>query len=202
MMIALAAALLLQADAAGADLTARCEINYTVARTAEGQMYSDDLTADCETAEDAAGAEAEALRQAYWERDYDERRGAFIGAQGRVTLELTGERTANGIEWWGYSQPLLRVAPAYPRSAARAGATATCYVRYHLRGGYSRVLGSTCNAEDREESFGIASRNAVRQWIFSSGRDVDCAVHGLAFRLDENEAEPDWPEAPPCESED
>ncbi len=188
-------------SSAGSDLTAQCVINYTIARTAEGQMYSDDLTADCETAEDAAGAEAEALRQAYWERDYDERRGAFIGTQGRATLDLTGERTAGGIEWWGYSQPLLRVAPAYPRSAARAGVAATCYVRYHIRGGYSRVLGSACNAEDREESFGIASRNAVRQWIFSSGRDVDCAIHGLDFILDETQEAPDSPPEPPCEVE-
>lgn len=201
-MITLAAALLLQAEAAAPDLTARCEINYTIARTAEGMIYPADLTADCEAPEDEAGAEAEALRQAYWERDYNAMLGALINSQGRVQIDLTGERTDNGIEWWGYSQPLLRYSQVYPRSAARAGATASCQVRYHIRGGYSRVLGSACNAGDREDSFGVAARNAVRRWIFSAGRDVDCVVHGLAFRLDENEAGPDWPEAPPCESED
>jgi len=202
-MIELFVALLFQAQPAEAPaITAQCEINFTVARTAEGGVYSGDLTADCDASEDVAGAEAEAVRQAYWERNFSEFLALYEGESFQPELALRGERTPNGIEWWGYSQPLLSFPSVYPRSASRAGVTGTCIVRYNIRGGFSRVQESACHAEDREESFGVSARNAVRRWIFSAGRDVDCGDVVLEFRFDDIEDGPAIPELPPCEAED
>ncbi|GJL98157.1 MAG: hypothetical protein DHS20C06_19740 [Hyphobacterium sp.] len=195
--------LLFQAPPAEAfGLTAQCDINFTVARAAEGTIFSGDLTVECETEEDVAGAEAEALRQAYFERDYDEFRAYYEGERIHAEIELAGDRTGHGIEWWGYSQPLLRIPPVFPRSAGRADVIGSCIVRYNLRGGYSRVQESACAAAGREDSFGVSARNAVRRWIFSAGRDVDCADVVLEFRFDDSEGGPPVPALPPCEATD
>ena len=178
------------------ELSATCNIAFTINRT-----FADDIAIACNAPEDNAGAEAEALRQVSWEREYSEHLIERNGDRIETTLTLYGDRTGSGIDWWGPSQILVRLAPQYPVNANFAAARASCIVAYNVRNGFTRVVGSNCNARERSEDFGRATRNTIRRYIFSHGRDVDCRLAYINYAMDRGD-EPDWPEAPPCESED
>jgi hypothetical protein len=178
------------------EFAATCNVAFTVNRT-----YADDIVVACNAVEDNEGAEAEALRQVSWERDYSDHLIRRNGDRIETTLELYGDRTTNGIEWWGSSQMLLRINPDFPINGRSARAVASCIVRYNIRNGFARVQGSNCNARELPDAFGRASRNSVRRSVFSDGRDVDCATISIAFLFDRGD-EPDWPAEPPCDSED
>lgn len=192
-MITLAALMTLSLQSP--ELTASCNVAFTINRT-----FADDIAITCNAPEDNTGAEAEALRQVSWEREYSRHLIARNGDRIETGLTLYGDRTERGIEWWGPSQLLVRLAPQYPVNADFARARASCVVVYNVRNGFSRVTGSNCNAREREDDFGRAARNTVRRLIYSHGRAVDCLQMALNYRIDDGD-EPDWPAVPACETE-
>lgn len=101
------------------EFAATCSVAFTVNRT-----YADDIVVACNATEDNDGAEAEALRQVNWERDYSDHLIGLNGDRIETTLELYGDRTTNGIEWWGYSLLLVRMGTPYPVNAVFATASA------------------------------------------------------------------------------
>ena len=179
------------------ELTATCSVAFTINRT-----YADDIAVACNATEDNAGAEAEALRQVSWERDFSDHLIQRNRERIETTLTLYGDRTESGIDWWGYAQPLVRHQPNYSISGYFATASASCIVTYNLRNGFSRVIDSTCNAREQPDSFGRQARNTIRRWIFSDGRDLDCQELRVAFVMDVGGDALDWPAAPACEAEE
>jgi len=178
------------------EFIATCDVAFTINRT-----FADDIEVSCTDTDDIAGAEAEALRQVSWERDYSEYLIERNGDRIETTLTLYGDRTDDGIDWWGESQLLVRLRTQYPIRANFAEARATCMVVYNVRNGFTRVVDSSCNAREQAESFGRSARNTVRRYIYSRGRDVDCLILGINYMMDGGD-DPDWPATPPCEAED
>jgi len=80
-------------------------------------------------------------------------------------------------------------------------ARASCIVVYNVRNGFTRVVGSNCNARERAESFGRSARNTARRYIYSRGRDVDCIELRINYMMDDGD-DPHWPATPSCEAED
>lgn len=178
------------------ELTASCSVAFTINRT-----RADDIAIACNAPEDNAGAEAEALRQVSWEREYSRHLIRLNGERIETRLALYGDRTERGIQWWGPSQLLVRLPSQYPVNADFARARASCIVVYNVRNGFTRVVGSNCTARERAEDFGRTARNTVRRLIFSRGRDVDCLQMFINYMIDDGDT-PDWPAVPACESED
>jgi hypothetical protein len=190
---ALFALSLQSSDVIATDVIATCNVAFTINRT-----FADDIAISCTDTDDVAGAEAEALRQVSWERDYSEYLIERNGDRIETTLTLYGDRTGNGIDWWGPSQLLVRLRPQYPVHADFAAARASCIVVYNVRNGFTRVVDSSCNAREQADSFGRSARNTVRRLIYSRGRDVDCLQLAINYRIDDGDL-PDWPATPACE---
>jgi hypothetical protein len=178
-----------------------CEVTFTIARAEDDRIQSRNVQAVCDTDHDAPGAEAEAIRQATWARRANEHLAQLLGEEVTTTITLSANRTDSGLEWWGYSQPLVRIAPQYPFRGSMVGASARCAVVYNIRNGFSRVVDSNCNAREQARSFGRHARNTIRRWVFSNGRDVDCEVLEIAFLMDQR-SEIDSPSPPACSAEE
>ncbi|WP_421784887.1 hypothetical protein [Hyphobacterium sp.] len=174
-----------------------CEVSFTIASAPGDRIGSRNVRAECDTEENAAGAEAEAIRHATWERAANEHLVQLLDSEVTATITLSADQTDSGLEWWGYSQPLVRIPPQYSLRGSMVGASASCTVVYNIRNGFSRVVDSNCNAREQGRSFGRQARNTVRRWVFSNGRDVDCEVLQIAFVMEARD-EAEWPATPAC----